>query len=179
MAWSTLHFLAGWLEAGSAARRAAMDVALLAGLPLAALSAVYTAWLFAQAKARDLWQSPLLPPQLLIQAVLAGSAALVPVAALVQADAVPARPGRGGSTLLHLLLVAGSGETTARPPRLAAWEMTSGRFALFFRSGLALQALGAAVLLVAPGPLGAVLALVGLLAFEHAFVQAGQSVPLA
>ncbi len=63
--------------------------------------------------------------------------------------------------------------------RLAAWEMTSGRYALFFRSGLALQALGAAVLLVAPGPLGAVLALAGLLAFEHAFVQAGQSVPLA
>jgi hypothetical protein len=57
--------------------------------------------------------------------------------------------------------------------------MTGGGLALFFRSGLALQALGAAVLLAAPGPLGAVLVLAGLLAFEHAFVQAGQSVPLA
>ena len=35
-----------------------------------ALTAVYTAWLFAQAKARDLWQSPLLPPHLAAQAAL-------------------------------------------------------------------------------------------------------------
>ncbi len=59
------------------------------------------------------------------------------------------------------------------------WEMASGRHALVFRSGLALQALGALVLLAAPGPLGALISLAGLLAFEHAFVQAGQSVPLA
>jgi len=63
--------------------------------------------------------------------------------------------------------------------RLAAWEMTSGRYSLFFRAGIALQALGAGALLVAPGPFGAALALAGLFAFEHAFVQAGQSVPLA
>ncbi|HEX9031921.1 MAG TPA: 4Fe-4S dicluster domain-containing protein, partial [Streptosporangiaceae bacterium] len=34
------------------------------GLPLALGTAVYTAYLFAQAKARDLWQSPLLAPHL-------------------------------------------------------------------------------------------------------------------
>src|SRR3984893_10565780 len=53
----------------------------IAGLPLAVLSAVYTAYLFAQAKARDMWQNPLLPPHFLIQALLAGSAALLPLAA--------------------------------------------------------------------------------------------------
>ena len=42
--------------------------------PLAVMAAVYTAYLFAQAKARDLWQSPLLPPHLLVQAVLLGAA---------------------------------------------------------------------------------------------------------
>ncbi|MDY7092112.1 MAG: 4Fe-4S dicluster domain-containing protein, partial [Acidobacteriota bacterium] len=45
----------------------------LPGALLAAATAVYTAYLFAQAKARDLWQSPLLPPHLLVQAVLAGA----------------------------------------------------------------------------------------------------------
>jgi Fe-S-cluster-containing dehydrogenase component/formate-dependent nitrite reductase membrane component NrfD len=177
-----VHFLAGGLEAGGSLRRAAMSVALLAGVPLAALSAVYTAWLFAQAKARDLWQSPLLPPQLLIQAVFAGSAALVPVAVFVQPDAadVLARVS-AGATLLHLMLVAGEATMThgTAHARLAAWEMTSGRYALFFRTGIGLQAAGTAVLLFAPGPLGAFLVLAGLLAFEHAFVQAGQSVPLA
>ena len=55
------------------------------GVPLAVLSAVYTAWLFAQAKARDLWQSPLLPPQLLVQAAPSGAAALLPIAAAARA----------------------------------------------------------------------------------------------
>jgi hypothetical protein len=40
------------------------------GFPLAVMTAVYTAYLFAQAKARDLWQNPLLPPHLLVQALL-------------------------------------------------------------------------------------------------------------
>ena len=65
-----LHFLSSLLG------RADVPPALLwAGVPLAVLCAVYTAWLFAQAKARDLWQSPLLPPLLLVQAVLAGASA--------------------------------------------------------------------------------------------------------
>jgi Ni/Fe-hydrogenase subunit HybB-like protein len=177
-----VHFLAGWLDAGGGARRAAMDVAFLVGLPAALLASAYTAWLFAQATGRDLWQSPLLLPQLLVQAVLAGSSALVPVAAVVQPEAVRALAGAAAAaTLLHLLLVASEatkGPVTAHT-RLAALEMTSGRYGRFFWSGVALQALGAASLLLAPGPLGAVLVLAGLLALEHAFVQAGQSVPLA
>src|SRR5205823_14656367 len=42
---------------------------VLAGIPLAAATAVYTAYLFAQAKARDLWQNALLAPHMLVQAV--------------------------------------------------------------------------------------------------------------
>jgi Ni/Fe-hydrogenase subunit HybB-like protein len=143
---------------------------------------VYTAWLFAQAKARDLWQSPLLPPQLLVQAVLAGAAALVLVAAAVEPEHVLTLAWiAAGATLVHLLLVAGEVTMThaTAHARLAAWEMTSGRHARFFRTGIGLQALGTAALWAAPGPLGAVLVLAGLLAYEHAYVQAGQAVPLA
>ena len=64
-----------------------------AGVPLAVLSAVYTAWLFAQAKARDLWQSPLLPPQLLVQALASGAAALLPIAAAHPFAAAPCSEG--------------------------------------------------------------------------------------
>ena len=46
------------------------------GVLLAILSAVYTAFLFAQAEGRDLWQGALLPWHLLVQAVMAGAAAL-------------------------------------------------------------------------------------------------------
>jgi Fe-S-cluster-containing dehydrogenase component len=177
-----LHVLAAGVGAAGGPRRVALNATLLVGVPLAVLTAVYTAWLFAQAKARDLWQSPLLPPQLLVQAALAGASALVPVAAVVEPWAVhPLARVAAGAALLHLALVAGAATATqgTAHARLAAWEMTSGRHAAFFRWGLALQALGAVVLLVAPGPLGAALALAGLLAYQHAFVQAAQSVPLA
>ncbi len=40
----------------------------------AVVTAVYTAWLFAQAKGRDFWQSPLLPLHMLTHAFVAGGA---------------------------------------------------------------------------------------------------------
>jgi hypothetical protein len=58
--------------------------------------------------------------------------------------------------------------------------MTSDRYRWFFRSDVALQAAGVvAVLGEAPLAVVTVAILGGLLAYEHAFVQAGQSVPLA
>ncbi len=150
------------------------------GLPLAAMTAVYTAYLFAQAKARDLWQSPLLPPHMLVQALLAGSAALLPAAAFLEPAAVePLLWTLAGSSLLHLLLVWGENtlpHVTAHA-REAAHEMTSGRYRRFFLAGVVLTA--AAVAAPWIGVAAAPVALIGLLAFEHAYVQAGQSVPLA
>jgi Fe-S-cluster-containing dehydrogenase component/formate-dependent nitrite reductase membrane component NrfD len=151
-----------------------------AGLPLALMTAVYTAYLFAQAKARDLWQNPLLPPHLFVQALLAGSGALSPVALWLDAGLLPPLLWTlGGAGLLHVLMVLG--ETTLAHPtahaRLAVWEMTRGRYRLFFWLGLLLSALG----VLAPwlGVAAVPLALTGLLLHEHAYVQAGQSVPLA
>jgi Fe-S-cluster-containing dehydrogenase component/formate-dependent nitrite reductase membrane component NrfD len=170
-----LHFLAALGGAGALARPL-----LLLGVPLAALTAVYTAYLFAQAKARDLWQNPLLPPHLFVQAVLAGAAALLPFAAWLEPGAVrPLLWTLGAACLVHLLMVWG--EVTLTHPtahaRLAVSEMTRGRYRAFFWAGVLLVAAAA----FAPwlGPAAAPLALAGLLCHEHAYVQAGQSVPLA
>jgi len=173
-----LHFLAALGGRGEWTRALAWI-----GVPLAVLSAVYTAWLFAQAKARDLWQSPLLPPQLLVQAVASGAAALLPIAAAVEPGLVRSLAVFAeAATAFHLLLIVGEvtiGHATAHA-RLAAHEMTSGRYRWFFRAGLTLQAAGVlAVLAGAPLALVTLAILGGLLAYEHAFVQAGQSVPLA
>jgi hypothetical protein len=83
------------------------------------------------------------------------------------------------------------GEVTLTHPtahaRLATWEMTRGRYKHFFWSSLALIL----VCVVAPslslmgdsdtliGLVASPFALAGLLLYEHAYVQAGQSVPLA
>jgi Fe-S-cluster-containing dehydrogenase component len=150
-------------------------------IPLAVAAACYTAYLFAQAKARDLWQNPLLAPHLAVQAVLAGAAAVLPFAQWLS----PHRGVQAAEVLLaaaaaaHLLMVAG--EMTLSHPtahaRLAAEEMTRGRYARFFWAGVILVA--AAVAAPWIGPAAAALGLAGLLAHEHAYVQAGQSVPLA
>ncbi|HYW73281.1 MAG TPA: 4Fe-4S dicluster domain-containing protein [Pyrinomonadaceae bacterium] len=173
----------------------------IAGLPLAALSAVYTGYLFAQAKARDMWQNPLLPPHLLVQSALLGSAVLLPSAYFFQLDALVAtRPLMivlTLATVIHLLMVWG--EVSLVHPtshaRLAVWEMKHGRYRNYFRAGLLLSALAGLLLLYAlylwsPHLVkfqwiagldiaGSALALLGMMLYEHAYVQAGQSVPLA
>ena len=73
-----LHFLAS-LTGGSWHEYIALPTALLA-----TGTAIYTAYLFAQAKARDLWQSALLPPHLFVQALLGGSAILDPLRRLLR-----------------------------------------------------------------------------------------------
>src|SRR5205814_8375963 len=105
---SLLHSISlpGWLIVG--------------GLPLSILTAVYTAYLFAQAQARDLWQNPLLPPHLLVQALLLGAAVLLPFAARLEGtrsamnfiDVVPVPVAAllwmlAITSLLHLLMIWG------------------------------------------------------------------------
>ena len=150
------------------------------GGPLAVLTAVYTAWLFAQAKARDMWQNPLLPPHFAVQALLAGCAAVLPLAAWLYPPAVwPLLQGLAVAGGAHLLFVLGEctlPHSTAHA-RLATREMTSGRYRTFFRAGVVL--ILAAVLAPWIGIHSWGFALLALLAHEHAYVQAGQSVPLA
>jgi Fe-S-cluster-containing dehydrogenase component/formate-dependent nitrite reductase membrane component NrfD len=187
-----IHFVAGL--AGSA------DVTRLlswAGAPLALLTAVYTAYLFAQAKGRDLWQNPLAPAQLAVQAALVGAAALLLVIqamgflVLYAAATGPSGPMVrvlapgvllwvvSASAALHLVLLLGEHTLThaTAHARLAAHEMTRGRYAIAFWAGIILTA--NAVLAPWVGVWAAVPALLGVLVHEHAYVQAGQAVPLA
>jgi hypothetical protein len=71
--------------------------------------------------------------------------------------------------------------------RVAIWEMTYGRYKNVFWIGVSLSVLGGTLAGLASAGLvaasigigGTPLALIGLMLFEHAYVQAGQSVPLA
>ncbi|HEX8651273.1 MAG TPA: 4Fe-4S dicluster domain-containing protein [Pyrinomonadaceae bacterium] len=153
---------------------------IVPGLPLALLTAIYTAYLFAQAKARDMWQNPLLPPHLALQALLLGAATLAPLAFWLEPTLVtPLLWILGATSLLHLLMIWG--EVTLTHPtthaRLAVWEMVRNRYRAFFWMGVVLTLIGglAPLLGLAVVPF----ALAGLLLYEHAYVQAGQSVPLA
>ncbi|MCS6939935.1 MAG: 4Fe-4S dicluster domain-containing protein [Roseiflexaceae bacterium] len=164
------------------------------GLPAGVLAAIYTAFLFAQAEGRDLWQSPLLPVHLLIQALMVGSGTL-----LVVRLALPSPAGLdaalvwlfGVSLALDLFVtlfgefgIPHASEVAAR----AAHAISHGRYRRHFWQGsilighlapLALIALAAA--LPAIGNVGLALAgaaaVVGLYLFEYAFVMAPQEIP--
>lgn len=159
------------------------------GVILAILSAIYTAFLFAQAEGRDLWQSTLLPWHMFVQAVMAGSAALLMTSALVGTDPEALRILAGAfglSLLINLLITIGGEFGTPHASQVAATAahlITHGRYKnLYWGSlvlGLALPLVMATflstsilALAVASG-----LSLVGLLAYEWAFVMAPQDVP--
>jgi len=175
-----LHFVASL--AGSVSFQSWL---MIAGIPLAALTAVYTAYLFAQAKARDMWQNPLLPPHLLVQGLLLGSAVLL----LVSTPGITLIGILAVTSLIHLLMIWGEVSVThpTAHARLAIHEMVHGRYRSDFWFGIGLSLLGTIlpalallnIVSVSIGGAGAPLALVGLMLFENAYVQAGQSVPLA
>ncbi len=171
-----------------------------AGVPLAAATAVYTGFLFGQAKGRDLWQSPLLPWHLLVQAALAGAAALLLAAPAAPHPAGPAAPDPAAAALAAVFLAALAAHalfslTEAFAPHgtaaqaAAARALRAGRIGAFFWTGLAACAaalllgfLGASHLAAEPAApvllaTASLLALTGLALGEHAYVQAGQ-VPL-
>ncbi|HVS82662.1 MAG TPA: 4Fe-4S dicluster domain-containing protein [Pyrinomonadaceae bacterium] len=192
-----VHFIASLL--GSKSMQGWL---MITGIPLSILTAIYTAYLFAQAKARDLWQNPLLPPHLLVQALLLGSGVLLLFATWFESGRAPRLLIDPFDTafspllwifavasLLHVLMVWGEVSLThsTAHARVAIWEMVRGRYKSIFRIGLLLSIAGGllpwlAILgyaSISIGVGGAPLAMIGLMLYEHAYVQAGQSVPLA
>jgi len=155
-------------------------------------AAAYTAFLFGQCEGRDLWQTPLLPAHLIVQALLCGSAvlALLPDAiggsAQVLSFAIPTLVISLGLHLLMLLGEVAMPHTTDNA-RYGARLMTHGPFARAFWGGAVGVGGVIPILLLLVGSFGAssriaaglasVLALAGLLIFEWCFVMAGQSVP--
>src|SRR5690606_199422 len=110
----------------------------------------YTAYLFAQCEGRDLWQTPLLLPMLLAQAVTAGAAvfALADVLMAVPSpDAVRWALLGGVATTGALIAIEHAAHGT-RHVELALAAMTRGPFAGRFRLGVAAGVVVPAVLVV-------------------------------
>src|ERR1044072_1823964 len=97
-----LHFIASWVGSKSF-----QSWLMIPGVPLSLLTAIYTAYLFAQAKARDMWQNPLLPPPLVFQAALLGAAVLLPIASVMGNDILLLLWMLTITSFIHLLMVWG------------------------------------------------------------------------
>jgi Fe-S-cluster-containing dehydrogenase component/formate-dependent nitrite reductase membrane component NrfD len=154
-------------------------------------SAGYSAFLFAQAKGREFWQSPLLFWHLLIQAMMAGAAVLMLVGVVVGVS--PAMFYWLGN-LLVIFLFAGLGmilsehfmnhrsEEVARAANLLLKGALRKQFWIFV---VLLGAIAPIALILWPTPslipniIASVLVLVGLWMYENLWIRAGQAMPLS
>ena len=103
-------------------------------------AAAYTAFLFGQCEGRDLWQTPLLPAHLFVQALLCGSAVLALLPNVWAGRLLRSRsPVRRLSArlVLHMIMVLGEVAMphTTDNSRYAARLMTHGPFASAFWGG--------------------------------------------
>jgi formate-dependent nitrite reductase membrane component NrfD len=164
-------------------------VAAVCGILLLVLAipvAVYTAFLLAQAKGRDLWQSPLQPVHMLVHAAVAGAAGCLLLEPFVGPS--PAVSGAAvGLLVAGLLIDLGlvAAEITmphaTRAAAAGARHLHTGRAAIPFWAGLVGGSL-LSVLLVGPlgmGPAGALLALAVLFVRNDLWVRAPQLVPIS
>lgn len=156
---------------------------------LALLTAVYTAFLFAQAKGRDFWQSPMLGLHMIIHAVMAGSAVF-----MISGGVWPNGTGYSssllyiiaGSILLHLVTLAIELTMThsTDDAHQAAKMITDGEYSNKFWFGMILVGNLLPLVGVLLGPPitvlpAALLVLIGLWFAEDIWVKAPQRIPLA
>jgi len=185
--------LAAWLFYGLRPAVVPVSLRCITAL-LGAGSAGYSAFLFAQAKGRDLWQSPMFFWHLLVHAVIAGAATLIIASAV-------ANQGRGLALLLSeilgifllISLVMNIAELAlphvSQDVSLAMHAIARGRFrrsywGLAISLGLILPAVLVSLIWVgvispAWSSLPAVSALIGVWWFDTIWVKAGQVVPLS
>ena len=188
-----LWFLAGIVEVlGAGTFTSVIEWLAWPAIPLAAMVAGYTAFLFGQAEGRDLWQSPALFWHLQAQSVMAGAGALLILSAVFA-------PGEGTQAWLaaalgigiaaHLLIsaVEFGGSHPTRNAGVAAHAIVRGRYARTFWAGsIGLSVLAGvltlATILGAPVVLAILAGLIvqgALLLHEQVFVKAAQDPPLS
>ena len=180
----TLMGIAKWMD-----WRLIEDIALWGAAVFAAITAVYTAFLFAQAKGRDFWQSPTLALHMLTHSFMAGAAVFALVASFTQEMVDWVGFLRIvlyislGFNLLIMLFELATPHPTLDAKRTVDMIL-KGKYNKLFWLGtvlvgnilpIVLVALGAEILLVA----ASICVLVGIYITEHIWVQAPQQIPLS
>ncbi len=156
-------------------------------IPLSIGAVIYTAFLFAQAEGRDLWQSTSLPWHLLVQGLMCGGALLMALGAFGFVTETVMEVSKNifiGTIVMDLFFqlfefgMPHASEVASR----AAHEITGGVYKNKFWVGnivlghfvaIGLMFLGTPIAMAA----AAVAAVIGLYFYEYAFVMAPQRVP--
>jgi formate-dependent nitrite reductase membrane component NrfD len=150
-------------------------------LPLSTMTAIYTAFLLAQAEGRDLWQNAMLPVRFFVQALVLGSAAIVALPSTDWSSELGLKVFFA-ALLLHLpmLLVSEFGiphasEVAAR----AAHDMLHGRYRKHVIWGGVVCGHLVPLVLLSMGVhmTASICCVVGFFLYEYAFIMAPQHIP--
>ena len=160
-------------------------------------SAGYSAFLFAQARGRDFWQSPLLFWHLVVKAISAGAAVLILIGSLELITPYQFMSPQMLVWLIHILIFSllagmamvcgdlfmkhGSEESIRAGALLLSGPLCRSFWALVVGLGVAAPAglfFWQANTLI-PHVVAALLALFGLWMYEHLWIKAGQAMPLS
>ena len=157
---------------------------------VAVIVAVYTAFLFAQAKGRDFWQSPSLAIHMLVHSLMAGAAAFTIVALFTDTSAEwmsylkYMMLGAIGFNLMTMFFELTTTHPTVDAKRVVNM-ITKGQYAkLFYGGALLVGNVLPIVLLIIGGvnPMllaaAGALVLIGIYCTEHIWVEAPQRIPL-
>jgi Fe-S-cluster-containing hydrogenase components 1 len=160
-----------------------------AGLILSLLTAVYTAFLFAQAKGRDFWQSPMLGLHMIIHALMAGFAVFLPASSFLELNIgfqLVLKFFAAAVLIIHLISLAIELVTThtTDDAHTTVKMITRGEFAGKFWFGMILTGnILPLILLFIAQPwafaLAGILILIGLWFAEDIWVKAPQRIPLS
>jgi Fe-S-cluster-containing dehydrogenase component/formate-dependent nitrite reductase membrane component NrfD len=174
------------------------QVVMWLGALFAVMTAIYSAFLFRQARGRVFWNSSFVPIHLLVQAMIAGSSVLIIAAVinswinrsfLLESHFEFLLYELLGALIAHAVLVAGElfiPEDNVEKMRAVRF-IKKGMFSKWFWGGVVGGGIVLPILLLAVG-IGqfdifaiftSLLALGGLFLWEHIWVQAGQAVPLS
>jgi len=155
----------------------------------AVMLAIYTAFLFAQAKGRDFWQSPSLALHMLVHSVMAGAAIFALVLLISGSENWMSILGMVMIIALSVNLFTMITELTMTHPSTSAHRVvkmiTKGRYKNLFWGAVVLigNVIPLALLVFMPSTItltvAAVFILVGIYATEKIWVEAPQRVPLA
>jgi Fe-S-cluster-containing dehydrogenase component/formate-dependent nitrite reductase membrane component NrfD len=178
--WGVVKYF-GW--------QALEPVALWGSAIFGVITAVYTAFLFAQARGRDFWQSPALSLHMLGHSVIAGAAALAIFAPLMGAEESWLNYLRMvfyAGIIFNLVIILAEIITThpTSDAKQTVKMIVSGRFSTQFWFGAIILGNIFPLLLVAFGgntllPLTGVAVLIGMYVTEHIWVRAPQLIPLS
>lgn len=159
------------------------------GLVLALLTAVYTAFLFAQAKGRDFWQSPMLGLHMILHSVMAGFAIFLialPILDINVGFRMVLTFLSIGILIFHLISLAIELTTThtTEDAHKTVKMITRGEFSKTFWFGMILAGNVLPILLLFTGQvwlfaLAGILIFIGLWFAEDIWVKAPQRIPLS